>query len=872
MRLTTLLYIFFIPLFIKANNERAIPDKGKITFTENKGQVRDQNYRPRKDVLFSGNANNTVFHLRETGISYQFNKIVSWEHDKRGSDTRKVSLISIYRVDMTWLNTNKIFVIKKEGESRDYNNYYLEGCDGPVTDVRSYSDIFYENIYNGVDVHYYEKNSKLKYDFIIKPGTDPKLICMEIKGAEKITIGKDGTLNIKTPYGTILEEAPLVFQGKQKIEAHWCCAGNRVSFKIAPYDKEKELIIDPGVRIWGTYYGDTGIDVGRSCATDAIGNVYMAGYTDCINTSIIATTGSHQVNYGGSYADAYIVKFNSAGARKWGTYYGGAGADEAYGCATDQGGNIYITGVTSTVGGTVIASAGSHQTAISGGAFDGFLAKLDSNGVRLWGTYYGGNLYEDINWCCTNAVGDIFIAGVTTSSIGIATPGSHQSNKAGGNSSYSAFLVKLNSSGVRQWGTYYGGVDFTRAYTCCADGLGNIYMAGETTETLTSSIISTNGSHQTTNGGGYDAFLTKFNSNGTRLWGTYYGGNNVECVYSCAVDQVNNVYITGGAGYETGAIIATNGSHQDTCGGSSDGFLVKFNSSGTRLWGTYYGGNGYDQGRACAIDALGNVSLSGYTQSTNSISIATPGTQQSTIGSGWPDAFIVLFDPTGVRKWATYYGSTEDDAAIASAVDPIGNIYIAGLTSSTLTSVMSTNGSQQVFFGGNQDGFLAKFCALNPASPLNSTAAFNQSICYNSQAVLTASGTPNLTWYSALTGGTFLASGATYTTLPLIANTTYYVQDSTFCGTSSRTAITVTVNSLPVIGCVTSNTLICAGQTVSLSASGASSYTWSNGSNAAAIVLSPSVTTTFTLTGISSAGCINTATFTQNVSACTSIP
>jgi len=76
----------------------------------------------------------------------------------------------------------------------------------------------------------------------------------------------------------------------------------------------------------------------------------------------------------------------------------------------------------------------------------------------------------------------------------------------------------------------------------------------------------------------------------TRLWGTYYGGSGGDWGNSVAVDGSGNVYL---AGYtQSSDAIATSGAHQSTFGGNIDAFLVKFNSSGIRQWGTYYGGSG----------------------------------------------------------------------------------------------------------------------------------------------------------------------------------------------------------------------------------------------------------------------------------------
>ena len=125
----------------------------------------------------------------------------------------------------------------------------------------------------------------------------------------------------------------------------------------------------------------------------------------------------------------------------------------------------------------------------------------------------------------------------------------------------------------------------------------------------------------------------------TRLWGTYYGGSGDDAGKFVAVDGSRNVYL-GGWTYSTNAI-ATTGSHQSSKGDYYDAFLVKFNSSGVRQWGTYYGGSNWDLGRSVAVDGSWNVYLGGSTGSTNAI--ATTGSHQSSFGGGDWDAFLVKF-------------------------------------------------------------------------------------------------------------------------------------------------------------------------------------------------------------------------------------
>jgi hypothetical protein len=134
---------------------------------------------------------------------------------------------------------------------------------------------------------------------------------------------------------------------------------------------------------WGTYYGGDDYEYCKASAVDAGGNVYIAGFT--LSGSDIAA-GGHQNTPGGS-EDAFLVKFNAAGVRQWATYYGGALDDEAVSCAVDADGNVYIAG--QTYSSTAIASGGHQNT--YGLAADAFLVKFNSDGVRQWGTYYGGS-------------------------------------------------------------------------------------------------------------------------------------------------------------------------------------------------------------------------------------------------------------------------------------------------------------------------------------------------------------------------------------------------------------------------------------------------------------------------------------------------
>jgi hypothetical protein len=398
--------------------------------------------------------------------------------------------------------------------------------------------------------------------------------------------------------------------------------------------------------------------------------------------------------------------------RAWGTYYTGTGQvwpngeDRGQACITDAAGNVYMVGTTNS--NSDIATVGAHQTICAGGdtiggfsGTDAFLVKFNSSGVRQWATYYGGSEWDYGTSCAIDASGNIYMIGSTSSTSGIATAGAHETTVNDG------FLVKFNSSGVRQWGTYFEG----NGNACTTDASGNVYIVGLTNST---SGIATAGAHQTVMSGSGDAFLVKFNSSGVRQWGTYFGGNasvptGNETGISCATDASGNVYMVGMTHSTSG--IATVGAHQTVYGGNNiDAFLVKFNTSGVLQWATYYGGIGDERGMSCATDASGNVYMAGqvFPDGATASYMSTPGAHQTTYGGGFTDAFLVKFDPNGVRQWGTYYGGSGLEEGTSCAIDPSGNVYMAGHTGST-TGIATAGAHQTVFGGGGLDGFLVCF-------------------------------------------------------------------------------------------------------------------------------------------------------------------
>ena len=180
-------------------------------------------------------------------------------------------------------------------------------------------------------------------------------------------------------------------------------------------------------------------------------------------------------------------------------------------------------------------------------------------------------------------------------------------------------------------------------------------------------------------------------------WGTYLHASTNQ-PYVMALDiglyGAGQVYT---CGYTAITDLATVGAHQFMFGGVGDGFLAKFDSAGNRLWATYYGGADFEVANGLKCDAPGNIYVCGNTASANAIS--TPGSFQDVFGGG-DDGFLVKFDSTGDRVWATYFGGSSTDGLEYISIDSAANLYVSG---GSLSSGLSTSGAYQSVNAGQGD-------------------------------------------------------------------------------------------------------------------------------------------------------------------------
>jgi hypothetical protein len=171
-------------------------------------------------------------------------------------------------------------------------NYFL-GKDPAQwrTNVPTYQQVRYQEIYPGIDLVYYGKERHLEYDFIVAPGADPRMIGLSFEGQQGIRIEANGDLILETEAGEIRLHKPLVYQeqdGAKQIVASRYLLGevHRVGIDVAAYDARRPLIIDP-VLTYSTFLGGSSFDTAGSVRVDAAGNAYIAGHTASTNFEIV---------------------------------------------------------------------------------------------------------------------------------------------------------------------------------------------------------------------------------------------------------------------------------------------------------------------------------------------------------------------------------------------------------------------------------------------------------------------------------------------------------------------------------------------------------------------------------------------------------
>lgn len=409
---------------------------------------------------------------------------------------------------------------------------------------------------------------------------------------------------------------------------------------------------------WIATYNGTGNlnDGGPSLAVDGSGNVYVTG------TTINAVT----------HEDFVTIKYNSSGTKQWAAVYDGPVSSKDYGLSvvTDDSGYVYVTG-SSTGSGTLedivtikynssgdslwvrryngpgdstdkaksVKLDGSGNVCVSGSSigkgttYDYTAIKYSPSGEQLWVARYNGP-GNDTDWVSSMAAdnsGNVYLTGA---SMGKGTY-------------YDYATIKYGANGAQLWTARYDGEKYNDgAVSIVLDGAGDVYVTGNTNSDfgLLQKMI------------GLDIATIKYSPEGRVKWVRKYEsrGNKEDVAQAAAVDDSENVYVTGTCGQNLGGAALV----------LSDLEIIKYNKSGDEIWAVDYGMTEHsdDVAEAMAVDKSGNIFISGYSEHHSD------------------NYLTVMMNSSGkILCSQSHNGSANNsDMAFSVAVDSSGNVYVTG--------------------------------------------------------------------------------------------------------------------------------------------------------------------------------------------------
>ncbi len=415
---------------------------------------------------------------------------------------------------------------------------------------------------------------------------------------------------------------------------------------------------------WARGVGGVDDDYGWSVATDAARNVYVAGYC-----AALARVGpSNFMSHGGS--DIFLTKYDHNGNPLWARRAGGATNDQGRAVITDAAGGVYLAGHFRGAG-TFGAS-----NIVSRGADDLFLSKLNASGDWLWTSTAGGTNIDEGRSIAIDGAGNCYVTGVFFGSAGFGT------NVVTSRGQSDVVIAKTSAGGEWLWAKSFGGAAFDESWGVTATAAGECYVTGffnGTAEFPGTNLVSR---------GGSDIFVAKFGANGDLLWVQQAGGTNIDQGHAVVLDVAGNLHVTGGFSV-TADIFGTNVSAQGFPG-TMDAFFVKLDGDGKPIWFQRGSGASQDSGHAIALDAEGNVYVSGLF-----VGSASFGDQRLMSTSGQSDVFFVKYSRDGNFLWAFQAGGPAYMSGNGLGVDSEGSAYGTGFyrSNTSIGGLALTNSS-----------------------------------------------------------------------------------------------------------------------------------------------------------------------------------
>lgn len=464
-------------------------------------------------------------------------------------------------------------------------------------------------------------------------------------------------------------------------------------------DSETKTDIDADeTQVAITQRADTSVDdYGSSVAVDSKGNIFVVG----------STNGGFDGNTNFGKSDVFLTKWNADGTKAWTKQWGTSEDDIGKSVAVDSDGNILV------VGSTVSSLDGNTNL----GGRDVFLTKWNSDGIKQWTKQWGSITYDWVNSVAVDNNDNIFVTGYTYGDLDGKTD-------LGGKD---IFLTKWNSNGTKAWTKQWGTSEDDEGASVAIDSDGNIFIMGSTRGDLDGNIHT----------GLQNAFLTKWNVDGVKVWTKQWGGSYYEPPDSLTIDSKGNLLLSGftipdpsmrtaniflakwnsdgeeiwmkhwetpDVSFSTSVAVNSEGDvfvvgydwayDSDPRKEEYDIILAKWNSDGTKGWIKQWGSSAKDFGRGITIDSAGNLFVTG----------STDGDLDGNITAGGKDVFLEKLTVDGTTVWTKQWGASFFDYGNSMAFDKDENIFVVGATRGSFDGNINLGGKDIFLTKWNSDG------------------------------------------------------------------------------------------------------------------------------------------------------------------------
>ena len=447
---------------------------------------------------------------------------------------------------------------------------------------------------------------------------------------------------------------------------------------------------------WAKQFGGNNYGQGLAVTTDNLGNVYTTG-------SVAGTVdfdpgvGVASLSEAGG-GDIFISKLDASGNFVWAKLIGSIGGDIGWAIATDNTGNVYVTG---SFLGTVDFDPGvGTANATSVNATDIFILKLDTDGNFVWVKTIGSADNEEGNTIKVDASNNVFISATFNNGPIDCDPGAGVFNLTG---FYDSFILKLDSDGDFIWAKKFTcALDIVHIYGFDFDATGNIYTTGRFNETTNFNTGA--GTDNLSPLGGIDIFVCKLDVDGNFVWVKQIGGSDDELAFGIDVDETNAIHIAGRF-KSTVDFNPGTGTANLTSDGNNDIFVCKLNSSGDYVWANKFGGVDSDMAEDIVVNSNGNIYVTGAFQGVADFNPTSATNFLTTAGSY--DAFCLKLNASGTFLSVMQFGGSGSDWGQSSAIDSDNNVVLTGWFEAT-ADLNPTSTTENFTTTGTMDPYVVR--------------------------------------------------------------------------------------------------------------------------------------------------------------------